>query len=115
MIETPASPSQPSQPAPRPRHVHIWLSILAALIAIAGSVVGLTQSSVYADLTPAFFPQALAQDVANLAVASPAMLILAALGLRGSLRAHLLWLGVLAWLMSSVRRSGSLGASWSAR
>jgi len=39
-------------------------------------------------------PQALAQDVANLAIASPAMLILAALALRGSLRAYLLWLGV---------------------
>ena len=42
-------------------------------------------------------PQALAQDIANLAVASPALLTLAVLALRGSLRAYLLWLGVVAF------------------
>ncbi len=75
--------------------VWLYLSILAALLAIAGSVVSLTVGSIYARLTPAFLPQALAQDVANLALASPALLILPALALRGSLRAYLLWLGVL--------------------
>jgi hypothetical protein len=73
----------------------LWLSILAALLAVAGSVVGLAVGRIYARLTPAFLPQALAQDVANLVIASPALLILAALALRGSLRAYLLWLGVL--------------------
>jgi hypothetical protein len=73
----------------------LWLSIAAALLAMAGSVLGLIVRPIYAGLTPAFLPQALAQDVANLALASPALLILAALALRGSLRAYLLWLGVL--------------------
>src|SRR5512136_696860 len=73
----------------------LWLSILAALLAAAGSIVSLTVGSIYARLTPVFLPQALAQDVANLVIASPALLILAALALRGSLRAYLLWLGVL--------------------
>ena len=50
---------------------------------------------IYSGLTPAFLPQAIAQDIANLLIAAPALLILAALGLRGSLRAYLLWLGVL--------------------
>ena len=94
MIEKPPSSARPPQPAAQPRHVHVWLSITAALLAIAGSVVGLTQPTIYGRLTPVFLPQALAQDVANLAIASPAMLILAALALRGSLRAYLLWLGV---------------------
>jgi len=94
MIQREPSTAQPPQSTSRPRHLHVWLSIAAALLAIAGSVVGLTQSSIYARLTPVFLPQALAQDVANLAIASPAMLILAALALRGSLRAYLLWLGV---------------------
>jgi hypothetical protein len=58
-------------------------------------VIGLAVASIYADLTPAFLPQALAQDIANLMIASPALLILAVLALRGSLRAYLLWLGVL--------------------
>ena len=65
----------------------LWLSIAAALLAIAGSLIGLSVPSIYARLTPVFLPQAIAQDIANLALASPAILILAVLGLRGSLRA----------------------------
>ena len=75
--------------------IWLWLSIAAALLAIAGSIISLSVKSIYADLTPAFLPQALAQDIANLAIVSPLWLILAALALRGSLRAYLLWLGVL--------------------
>jgi hypothetical protein len=75
----------------------LWLSILTALLAVAGSLTALLTPSIYAALTPAFLPQALAQDIANLAVVSPAWLILAVLALRGSLRAYLLWLGVLAF------------------
>jgi len=73
----------------------LWLSIAAALLAITGSIIALSVHRIYAGLTPAFLPQALAQDIANLAVVSPMWLILAALALRGSLRAYLLWLGVL--------------------
>ena len=73
----------------------LWLSIAAALLAIAGSILSLSVKSIYAGLTSAFLPQALAQDIANLAIISPLWLILAVLALRGSLRAYLLWLGVL--------------------
>lgn len=75
----------------------LWLrlSIVAVLLAIAGSIIALSVKSIYASLTPAFLPQALAQDIANLAIVSPLWLILAVLALRGSLRAYLLWLGVL--------------------
>jgi len=73
----------------------LWLSIAAGLLAMAGSVIALAVDSIYAGLTPYFLAQALAQDIANLAVASLALLVLAALALRGSLRAYLLWLGVL--------------------
>jgi len=74
--------------------VWLWLSIAAAVLAAAGSVIALTNAPIYAGLTPVFLPQALAQDVANLVVAAPAMIITAILALRGSLRAYLLWLGV---------------------
>lgn len=77
--------------------VWLWLSIAAALLAVAGSVIGLALDSIYAGLTPVFLPQALAQDIANLALVAPAWLLLAVLALRGSLRAYLLWLGVLAF------------------
>lgn len=73
----------------------LWLSVGAALLAIAGSVTSLAVRSIYAGLTPVFLPQALAQDIVNLAIAAPALLILAGLALGGSLRAYLLWLGVL--------------------
>ena len=75
--------------------IWLWLSIAAALLAIAGSIISLSVKSIYAGLTSAFLPQALAQDIANLAIVSPLWLILASLALRGSLRAYLLWLGVL--------------------
>ncbi|MEP7228514.1 MAG: hypothetical protein ABI785_14205 [Gemmatimonadales bacterium] len=73
----------------------LWLSIAAALLAITASLIALSVESVYAGLTPTFLPQALAQDIANLAVVSPMWLLLAVLALRGSIRAYLLWLGVL--------------------
>lgn len=73
----------------------LWLSIAAALLAMLGNVVALAVPRIYSGLKPAFFAQAIAQDVASLILVLPAWLILAILGLRGSLRAYLLWLGVL--------------------
>ncbi len=73
------------------------LSIGAAALAMVGNVIALAVPDIYAGLTPAFLPQALAQDLADLAVISPLWIVLAALALHGSLRAYLLWLGVLAF------------------
>jgi hypothetical protein len=75
--------------------IWLWLSMLAGLLAIAGNIIALSVKNIYAILTPAFLPQAIAQDIANLAVVLPLWLICAILALRGSLRAYLLWLGVL--------------------
>ena len=75
----------------------LWLSISAAGLAVIGNFVALSTPKIYASLTPAFLPQAYAQDIANLAVVAPAWLILAVLAWRGSVRAYLLWLGVLAF------------------
>lgn len=73
----------------------LWLSIVAVLFAVAGNIVALAVPRIYAGLTPVFFPQAIAQDIASLAIVSPLWLVFAILALRGSLRAYLLWLGVL--------------------
>ena len=75
--------------------IWLWLSIVAAIVAIAGNILALSINRIYASLTPVFLPQAVAQDIANLALIAPLWLILAALALRGSVRAYLLWLGVL--------------------
>jgi hypothetical protein len=57
--------------------------------------VGLLEPSIYVRITRAFVVQAYAQDLANLILVAPAWLTLAALTLRGSVRARLLWLGLL--------------------
>lgn len=76
----------------------LWMSIAAALIAAAGNVVGLTNiGGVYGKETPAFVNQAIAQDIINLTVVFPAIIILALLAHRGSLTAYLAWLGTLAF------------------
>lgn len=66
---------------------------MAAVLAMAGSAAGLLIPGIYAGLTSSFRPQALAQDLANLVVVSPALLALALLARRGSPRAFLLWTG----------------------
>jgi hypothetical protein len=73
----------------------VWLSIWTALLAILGNLVALGVPAIYAALKPGFYAQAVAQDVANLAVIAPLWIVVAILALRGSLRAYLLWLGVL--------------------
>jgi len=73
----------------------LWLSIGAVVLAVIGNVIGLSEKSIYIKLTPAFLPQALAQDIASMVIVSPVWLIMVILALRGSLRAYLLWIGVL--------------------
>jgi len=75
----------------------LWVSVIAAVLAAAGSVTALSVKSIYASLTPAFLAEALAQDVVNLTIVSPFWLVLAWLASRGSRRAYLLWIGVLAF------------------
>jgi hypothetical protein len=48
--------------------IWLWLSIVAALVAIIGSIVALSSERIYVALTAFFLPQALAQDVGNFAV-----------------------------------------------
>lgn len=79
-------------PAARP---WLQLSILAAALAMVGSAITLVDQGLYDKLTPAFVPQALAQDLVNLLFVSPAIVVLAVLALRGSSRAYVLWLGAL--------------------
>jgi len=78
----------------------IQLSIGGAVLAFAGSVVALVDGRIYEGLTASFLSQALAQDIANLVIA-PLMLASAVLALRGSLRAYLVWLGVVAFTLYS--------------
>jgi hypothetical protein len=78
----------------------VWagLSAGAALLAIAGSVVGLLASGhVYSRETSALSNAAAAQDLVNLVLVSPLLLVLAVRAYRGSLRSWMCWLGCLAF------------------
>src|SRR5689334_16840436 len=83
------------KPFPGSARLWLWLSIVAVVLAVTGNIIALASPHIYARLTPRFLPQAIAQDIASLAIVSPVWIILAILALRGSLHAYLLWLGVL--------------------
>jgi hypothetical protein len=75
-----------------------WMSIAASCIAGTANIVGLADvDRIYGKETPAFIDQAIAQDTISLAIVCPAIVVLALLARRGSLTAHLAWLGTLAF------------------
>jgi hypothetical protein len=78
----------------------IWLWLtgpIAFLVAIAAGV-GFFIDDLYRD-APVNAAQAVGQDLITLVVALPTLLISAILALRGSMRAHLVWLGALGYLV----------------
>jgi hypothetical protein len=76
----------------------LWLSLTAALLAALGSVAALWASdSVYDKETVALADASAAQDIVNLVLVTPLLAALAVLASRGSLRAYLCWLGLLAF------------------
>jgi hypothetical protein len=82
------------------RTTRIWLWLtgpIAFLVAIAAGV-GFFVEDFYRD-APLNAAQAVGQDLITLVVAFPVLVVSAILALRGSLRAHLVWLGVLGYLV----------------
>ncbi|MET3905228.1 hypothetical protein [Paenarthrobacter sp. 4246] len=78
----------------------LWvrLSAAAAVLAAAGSVIGLLVPNViYGRETPVLFNAGIAQDLVNLFIVAPLMLILAIRASRGSLRSGLCLVGFLAF------------------
>lgn len=70
------------------------LSVVTALVAGVGSIIGLLAvDSVYGKEADSVVDQAIAQDLVNLFVVTPVVLVLVWLALRGSLGAYLAWLG----------------------
>jgi hypothetical protein len=85
--------------APGGAELLFWLllSLPIALLAIAGSVLGLTfENTIYGRETADWAAQAVGQDIANL-LAFPAMLVAAYFAARGSTKAHLVWMGLLVY------------------
>lgn len=76
-----------------------WLSFSwpIAFLAISASVAGIFIERPYANETANWQGQAIGQDLVNVAVAYPALLILAVVAKRGRLSFYLAWAGLLAY------------------
>ncbi|RYV52609.1 hypothetical protein [Pengzhenrongella frigida] len=83
--------------ADRERAATWWAtSAAAAVIALVASGIGLADvDGTYGRETASFVDQAIAQDLVNVTLTAPATVLLAWLAWRGSVRAGLLWTGVL--------------------
>ncbi|HEY7685008.1 MAG TPA: hypothetical protein VH833_02760 [Gemmatimonadales bacterium] len=76
----------------------LWLSALIVVLAVPTHLLGLLSPSIYRD--PAvLLPQNLGTDVVTLAVGIPLLALATAAMRRGSLRARLLWLGALGYMV----------------
>lgn len=94
----PTSPTVTDVSVRARRAAWLTVSVVAAVIgAVASALALLDVERVYGRETVAFVDQAVAQDLVNLVLTAPATVLLAWLARRGSLRATLLWTGVLAF------------------
>jgi hypothetical protein len=76
----------------------LWLSVLAALLVLLASVSGIFLTSIYARETPYWAVQGIGQDIVNI-VAVALLLIAVYFVNKGSVKAFLVWSGVLLYLI----------------
>ncbi len=92
------------------RPSELWLSVLIVTLALPAHLIGLLVPSIYRD--PAvLLPQNLGTDVVTLCVALPLLAFTTAASGRGWLRARLLWLGALGYLVYAYGMY-ALGVRW---
>jgi hypothetical protein len=78
----------------------LWLSVLVAFLVLIASSAGLFLKSIYARETTSYALQSVGQDIENI-VAAAALLMTAYFVSKGSIKASLVWMGVLLALMYS--------------
>ena len=78
--------------------IWFWLTGPIALLAAIAAGVGFFIDDLYRD-APVNAAQAVGQDLITLVVALPVLVVSAILAARGSMRAHLVWLGALGYLV----------------
>src|SRR5262245_44773179 len=83
------------------RRIWLALSLAAAFLMAVASAAGIYCPDVYARETPSWAAQGTGQDIVNLFVVAPALVVCAYLAGRGSLRAWLVWLGLLFYVLYS--------------
>ena len=93
---TPDASAPTEEPKQRRETFVLLFTVPMTLLALTGSIAGILFDAPYSEETENWVAQAIAQDLVNL-VAFLALAILAILAVRGSLRAYLAWLGVVAY------------------
>jgi hypothetical protein len=84
----------------QPGNLLLWPSLtLAGLIIIANGTGLLLQEQMYAKETPGWYAQAIGQDMADLFIVLPFLIITSLLAYRQNKKALLIWGGVLAYLI----------------
>jgi hypothetical protein len=78
----------------------LWLSVLAAFLALVASLAGLFLKSTYAREVPSYALQSVGQDIENI-VAAVTLLMMVYFVSKGSVKALLVWMGVLLALIYS--------------
>jgi hypothetical protein len=81
--------------------IWIWLTLLAAVLMAASNAAGIFLPGTYARETASWASQGAGQDIANLFFVFPAMLVALHFAYRGSVRATLVWLGLLIYIIYS--------------
>jgi uncharacterized membrane protein YeaQ/YmgE (transglycosylase-associated protein family) len=81
--------------------IWMWLSLAATVLMAASSAAGVFLPDTYARETTTWATQGVGQDMANLFCIVPAMLITLHFALRASIRATLVWLGILIYMVYS--------------
>ncbi len=76
----------------------LWLSVIAALLVLLASVSGILLKSIYGRETPSWAVQGIGQDIVNI-VAVVVLLIAVSFVNKGSVKAFLVWSGVLLYLI----------------
>lgn len=83
------------------RALFVGLSLGAGSLMAVASAAGIYRPEVYANETASWAAQGVGQDIVNLFVVFPALLLSAYLVTRGSVRALLVWLGLLVYIVYS--------------
>jgi hypothetical protein len=81
--------------------ISVWLSLTAAILMAGCSAAGVFLPGTYARETATWATQGRGQDIANLFVVFPATLVALHFAFRGSVRATLVWLGLLIYVVYS--------------
>jgi hypothetical protein len=81
--------------------IWIWLSLAATVLMALSSAAGVFLSQTYAQETSVWATLGVGQDIANLFCVFPAMFVAGHFAFRGSLRATLVWLGLLIYVIYS--------------